>query len=197
NHRVWGRLSGGLALHVQYLSTVGHGCKESIVGWRALFMKGAQKGFSLIELLIVVAIILIIAAIAIPNLLRARIQANEASAAASLHALNTAEISYSSAFPAIGFSANLANLGDGGTSPCPGSATASCYIDPNLASGTKSGYIFTYAQDASSTPSLHYTVNVDPVTRGISGQRSFFSSDANVTRYNTSAAASSSDSPLQ
>jgi prepilin-type N-terminal cleavage/methylation domain-containing protein len=71
-------------------------------------MKKAQKGFSLIELLIVVAIILIIAAIAIPNLLRARMQANEASAAASLHALNTAEISYSSAFPTIGFSATLA-----------------------------------------------------------------------------------------
>jgi prepilin-type N-terminal cleavage/methylation domain-containing protein len=160
-------------------------------------MKSAQKGFSLIELLIVVAIILIIAAIAIPNLLRARMQANEASAAASLHALNTAEISYSSAFPAIGFSANLASLGDGGVSPCPGSPTASCYIDPNLASGTKSGYVFTYAQDATSTPSLHYTVNVDPLSRGISGQRSFFSSDANVTRYNTTAAASSSDSPLQ
>jgi type IV pilus assembly protein PilA len=156
-----------------------------------------QKGFSLIELLIVVAIILIIAAIAIPNLLRARIQANEASAAASLHALNTAEISYSSAFPAIGFSASLANLGDGGLSPCPGSSTASCYIDPNLASGTKSGYIFTYTPDATATPAQHYTVNVDPVSRGISGQRSFFSSDANVTRYNTGAAASSADSPLQ
>lgn len=162
-----------------------------------IVMKRAQKGFSLIELLIVVAIILIIAAIAIPNLLRARMQANEASAAASLHALNTAEISYSSAFPAIGFSASLANLGDGGVSPCPGSATASCYIDPNLASGTKSGYIFSYTQDASSTPSLHYSVNVDPLSRGISGQRSFYSSDTNVTRYNTTGVAGSSDAPIQ
>jgi type IV pilus assembly protein PilA len=160
-------------------------------------MKSAQKGFSLMELLIVVAIILIIAAIAIPNLLRARMQANEASAAASIHALNTAEISYSSAFPTIGFSASLANLGDGGTTPCPGSPSASCYIDPNLASGTKSGYTFSYAQDNSSTPSLHYTVNVDPITRGITGQRSFYSSDANVTRYNPSTAAGSADSPLQ
>jgi prepilin-type N-terminal cleavage/methylation domain-containing protein len=160
-------------------------------------MKKAQKGFSLIELLIVVAIILIIAAIAIPNLLRARMQANEASAASSLHALNTAEISYSSAFPTIGFSASLANLGDGGISPCPGSATASCYIDPNLASGTKSGYIFSYTQDTTSNPSLHYTVNVDPVSRGTSGQRSFFSSDANVTRYNTTTGATSADAPLQ
>ena len=160
-------------------------------------MKRAQRGFSLIELLIVVAIILIIAAIAIPNLLRARMQANEASAAASLHALNTAEISYSSAFPSIGFSASLANLGDGGVSPCSGSATASCYIDPNLASGTKSGYIFSYIQDASSTPSLHYSVNVDPLSRGISGQRSFYSSDTNVTRYNTTGVAGSSDAPIQ
>src|SRR5258708_13850596 len=160
-------------------------------------MKRAQKGFSLIELLIVVAIILIIAAIAIPNLLRARMQANEASAAASLHALNTAEISYSSAFPTIGFSASLSNLGDGGVSPCPGSATASCYIDPNLASGPKTGYVFTYAQDTTSTPSLHYTVNVDPTSRGTSGQRSFFSSDNNVTRYNTTTSATSADAPLQ
>jgi type IV pilus assembly protein PilA len=160
-------------------------------------MKRSQKGFSLIELLIVVAIILIIAAIAIPNLIKARMQANEASAVASIHALNTAEMSYSSAFPTIGFSAALADLGDGGASPCPGSATASCYIDPNLAAGTKSGYIFSYVADASTTPVLHYTINADPVSRGSSGTRSFYSSDSNVTRYNGLAPASSADSALQ
>lgn len=160
-------------------------------------MKQRQKGFSLIELLIVVAIILIIAAIAIPNLLRARMQANEASAASSIHAINTAEISYTTLFPTVGYSPSLAALGDGGTTPCPGTSTASCYIDSNLASGTKSGYVFVYTQDTSMTPSLHYTVNADPATRNVTGQRSFYSSDSNVTRYNPTAAASSSDSPLQ
>ena len=75
-----------------------------------------HKGFSLIELLIVVAIILIIAAIAIPNLMRARIAANESSAVASIRTINTAEVSYSTAYPSSGFAAALANLG--GATPC-------------------------------------------------------------------------------
>lgn len=160
-------------------------------------MKRPLKGFSLIELLIVVAIILIIAAIAIPNLLRARMQANEASAVSSIHAINTAEISYSTLFPTVGFADSLTALGDGGTSPCPGTSAASCYIDNNLSGGTKSGYLFTYKQDSSSTPSLHYTITADPITRGVSGQRGFYSSEGNVTRFNATGTASSTDSPLQ
>ena len=73
-----------------------------------------QKGFSLIELLIVVAIILIIAAIAIPNLLRARIAANEASAVASIRTINTAEVTYLTAYPTTGYSITLAALGPSG-----------------------------------------------------------------------------------
>ena len=159
-------------------------------------MKRPKNGFSLIELLIVVAIILIIAATAIPNLLRARMQANEASAVSSIHAINTAELSYFSSFPTVGYAGSLASLGDGGTSPCPATSAASCYLDATLVSGTKSGYTFTYTPD-STTPAGHYTVNANPVSPGISGQRSFYSSEANVTRYNVTTAATSVDAPLQ
>ena len=106
-----------------------------------------QKGFSLIELLIVVAIILIIAAIAIPNLMRARMAANTSSAAASVRTIVTGEIAYSAAFPTLGFAAQTV-LGSVEGGPCVPSALTSCLIDANLANnGTppgsgKSGYTF-------------------------------------------------------
>jgi type IV pilus assembly protein PilA len=146
-----------------------------------------NQGFSLIELLIVVAIILIIAAIAIPNLLHAKMAANEAAAASSIHAINTAEISYSTAYPSVGFSATLADLGPAGAA----------YLDSTLVSGTKSGYNFLYVQDTSNTPSTGYTLNVDPVIRGSSGQRSFYSDQFNVTHYNQNATAGPTDPVLQ
>lgn len=152
------------------------------------------NGFSLIELLIVVAIILIIAAIAIPNLLRARILANEASAVTSVHAVNTAEITYTTIFPTVGYAATLASLGPGGGCNAPANA---CIIDATLASGTKSGYVFTYAQVAGGPPAPGYTINVDPITRGITGQRSFYSDEMNATHYNPAAVAGPGDPALQ
>lgn len=153
-----------------------------------------QQGFSLIELLIVVAIILIIAAISIPSLLRARMSANEAAAVTSVHAVNTAEVTFTTLFPSSGYAASLNALGPGGTCNSPANA---CIIDSVLAAGIKSGYTFTYVQDTSSVPSPGYTINADPITRGITGQRSFYSDQSNITHYNQNAAAGLADPVLQ
>src|SRR5512142_1358985 len=97
-----------------------------------------ENGFSLIELLIVVAIILIIGAIAIPSLLRARISANEASAVRSVREIATAETTYHTAYPSIGFSPNLVSLG--GAQPCFPSPANPRIVDDNISSGLNSGY---------------------------------------------------------
>jgi type IV pilus assembly protein PilA len=131
-----------------------------------------QKAFSLIELLIVVAIILIIAAIAVPNLLKARISANESSAVSSIRTLTTANIQYAAQCPMSGFPAALANLGPGA-----GDCTNAGIIDEVLRIGTKSGYSFTYtpgAPDASGIIST-YTILALPTTVSVTGQRAFCS----------------------
>ena len=94
-----------------------------------------RRGFSLIELLIVVTIILIIAAIAIPNFLRSKMAGNEASAVSSLRTINTAEVAYFSTYPNQGYSANLASLG--GVAPCAVASTAAaCLVDNVLAAAS-------------------------------------------------------------
>jgi type IV pilus assembly protein PilA len=157
-----------------------------------------QKGFSLIELLIVVAIILIIAAIAIPNLLRARIAANESSAVASIRTLNTAQISYNSAYPTVGFGASLSVLsGTCSSSAAPTSAGA-CLIDSQLASGTKSGYSFQMT-GVSGTPASTYQAIGTPISANTTGVRSFCSVADAVVRYSSTSlsACAGTETPLQ
>ena len=150
-----------------------------------------QKGFSLIELLIVVAIILIIAAIAIPNLIKSKMAANESSAVGSLRTITTGEIAYATACPTVGFAASLVALTAGaGCSPMANE------IDNTLASGIKSGYSFTYAVTAAGPPATGFTVNADPQSTS-SGTRHFIVDETGVIRYNLTAAATTADSALQ
>jgi type IV pilus assembly protein PilA len=129
------------------------------------------KGFSLIELLIVVAIILIIAAIAIPNLLRAKIAANESSAVGSMRTISTSEVTYDLAYPAIGYT-DVATLG--GAVPCTPSSTTACMIDDVLTTGTKAGYNFVATPSASSgTLNDRFLITGVPIATGVTGEKGF------------------------
>ena len=150
--------------------------------------KHSKKGFSLIELLIVVAIILIIAAIAIPNLLRSRIAANEASAVGSLRTLNTSEVTFNTTYPSVGFACTLATLGP----PASGqsaSSNAAGLIDSNLASGVKSGFSFLLPASGACTQTATgiyttYDIDASPVSPGVTGQRYFCTDPSGVIQYN-------------
>lgn len=145
-----------------------------------------SKGFSLIELLIVIAIILIVAAIAIPNLLRARMAANDSSAAGSIHTIDVGEVGYFDAYGAtVGFATNLASLG--GANPCTASSTTACLIDDFLASdgsgNGKSGYSFAATGSSAAGNAINdqfYTTGtpIDSMT----GSRAYCSTDDGVIR---------------
>jgi len=169
-------------------------------------VRSRSRGFSLIELLIVVAIILIIAAIAIPDLLRSRMAANESSAVGSIRTLNTAAISYNSTY-GNGFPPSLAAIGNNGTTTI--SCTNAELVDTLLTSGTKSGYTFILshglaANILNSTSSRcsagygysdGYMVTATPITVGTTGQRSFCSDSSGVIRFNTQGTTNAGPSP--
>jgi type IV pilus assembly protein PilA len=155
-------------------------------------MRNKQKGFSLIELLIVVAIILIIAAIAIPNLLRARIAANQASAVSSLRTMNTACITYNTSFNA--YPSSLTNLAPvtSGTTP---TSTSADLLDATLTTSPfqKSGYKFALTVPAAGT----YAINADPITANQTGVAAYYTDQTGVIHVNPSGAkAGATDSPL-
>ncbi|HYL16432.1 MAG TPA: prepilin-type N-terminal cleavage/methylation domain-containing protein [Terriglobales bacterium] len=147
---------------------------------------GNQRGFSLIELLIVVAIILIIAAIAVPNLLRARIAANESSAVSSVRQIKTAEVSYSASYPSVGYAAALSHLG--GASCAPPNAASACLLDSVVAtaipgSSGKSGYFLNATGIAYSGLYANFVAGASPVAVGRTGDREFCSSSDAVLRF--------------
>ena len=159
-----------------------------------------EKGFSLIELLIVVAIILIIAAIAIPNLLRARMAANESSAVATIRSINSAEVTYNSTYPSVGFAGTFAELGGPLGAACVPSSTTACLVDAvvsnngNPANSGKSGYTFsTGTGTVSAGVNVGFTVLAVPITLNQTGIRAFCAEEDSVVRVDPLGACSNTE----
>jgi type IV pilus assembly protein PilA len=151
-----------------------------------------NSGFSLVEALVVVMVILVIASIAIPSFVQAKMKANEASAISSMRTIRTAEILYAQTYPEIGYTGILADLGTHG-SDCasPGPRNACIIMDDALASGAKSGYIFEITGDGIK-PSNNYTLNGSPESAGISGRCSFSSDQSGEINFTATAGSGTS-----
>jgi type IV pilus assembly protein PilA len=156
-------------------------------------MRRSAKGFSLVELLIVVAIILVIAAIAIPNLLQARIAANEASAVGSLSAIKSAEVTYYTAYPQVGYAANMNALG--GPSPCAPASSNACLIDSALTAATpgsqgKSGYVYlsTGLAVGGATINSAFVAAAAPMMANSTGNHDYCSTNDGILRSKMAAA---------
>jgi type IV pilus assembly protein PilA len=144
----------------------------------------SQRGFTLMELMIVIALILIIAAIAIPSMKEARIHANETATVGAIRAINTAEVSYQATYG--GYAGTLANLG--GADPCTKSAETACLLDQSLAGGVKSGYKFVATGgNPSGEANTSYVVGAAPEVFDRTGKREFCSTDKNVMRVDLNA----------
>lgn len=141
-----------------------------------------QDGFSLIELLIVITIILILAAIAIPKLIAVKMVANEAATVSNLRTIDNAEAAYAAQYPGIGFSASLTALGGVGVAP---TSAAALLLDETLANAVpvKSGYTFTYAPGAG-LPCGTYSIHADAAVQNITGVRHFFTDATGIIHYN-------------
>ena len=137
--------------------------------------RNRRSGFSLIELLIVIAIILIIVTVALPKLNKAKMYAQETAALKAIQTINTAQVQYSSTFGR--FAQSLTELGP----PASGTSNASAadLISGDLASGDKQGYKFTLA----GTPT-GYTISAIPAVFGSTGSRTFYSDQSLVVREN-------------
>ena len=138
-----------------------------------------QRGFSLIELLIVVAIILVIAAIALPSFLKSRIAANEASAVYSIRTINTAQVTYQNTYPTVGYASSLSQLASSSSTDQASSSNAAILdwvLGCSSTSCPKSGYNF-WLSNLSGSPVSAYSVYGTPISIGTSGYRGFCSNN--------------------
>lgn len=153
-------------------------------------------GFSLIEVLVVIAIILIIASIAVPWIVHSRMVANEAAVVAALRSIATAQVAYSVTYQQ-GYAPSLAALGPPAAGNQP-DATKADLIDEVLASGIRNGYSFVYVAIDSSGQGKpdRFTVNANPVSVGQTGERYLYVDQTNVIRYALGGAAGPSSTPI-